>query len=91
MNRQVILLVLGFLTAGAGLYALIVSLVGLDVTYLAWLRPYGGLVAFLARLLLIMVGAVLIVLGTTNWDRERRLIADYERERNLGGVDARRN
>ncbi len=91
MNRQAILFVLGFGFAGAGLYALIISLVGLDVSYLQWLTPFGGLAAFLGRLVLIMVGATLIVLGTTNWDRERRLIEAYRKEQALGGVDARSN
>ncbi len=91
MNRQAIYFVLGFGIAGAGLYALIISLVGLDVSYLAWLTPFGGLAAFLGRLVLIMVGATLIVLGTTNWSRERRLIDAYRNERALADVDARRN
>ncbi len=91
MNRRALFFVLGFGFAGAGLYALIISLVGLDVTYLAWLSAYGGLAAFLGRLALIMVGATLIAIGTTDWDRERRLIDAYRKERALGDVDVRRN
>lgn len=91
MNKRVLLTVAGFALAGAGLYALIVSLVGLNVTYLNWLAPQGRFVVFMAQLVMIMVGAVLIVLGATDWDKERRLIDRHLAERKLGSVDVREN
>lgn len=91
MNKRVLYTVGGFALAGAGLYALIVSLVGLNVTYLNWLAPQGRFAVFMAQLVMIMLGAVLIVLGATDWEKERRLIERFERERRLSGVDAREN
>lgn len=91
MNRRALLLLAGFALAGSGLYALIVSLVGLNVSYLVWAGPAGSLFGFLVRVLLIMAGAVVIVLGTTNWDRERRLIDAYLAQRRLSGVDPQKN
>ena len=91
MKRRVLPTVAGFALAGAGIYALIVSLVGLNVTYLQWLASQGRFAVFLAQLAMIMVGAVLIVLGATDWDKERRLIERHLAERRLGDVDARQN
>ena len=91
MNRRALLFVLGFGLAGAGLYALIVSLVGLNVTYLYWLKPYGRLASFVAQLAMIMAGATVIVLGATDWDRERRLIERHLATRQRPGVDPRAN
>ena len=81
MNRQSLLFIAGFALAGAGLYALIVSLVGLNVSYLVWLAAYGRLAVFVAQLVMIMAGATLIVLGATDWGRERLLIERHLAER----------
>ena len=91
MNRRALLFVAGFGLAGAGLYALIVSLVGLQVTYLQWLAPYGRLTLFVAQLAMIMAGATLIVLGATDWDKERRLIERHLAARRREGREARAN
>ena len=91
MNRRALFFVAGFGLAGAGLYALIVSLVGLQVTYLQWLAPYGRLTLFVAQLAMIMAGATLIVLGATDWDKERRLIERHLAARRREGREARAN
>ena len=91
MNRRALFFAAGFALAGAGLYALIVSLVGLNVTYLQWMAPYGRLAIFVAQLAMIMVGATLIVLGATDWDKERRLIDRHLAERRRRGIDPQAN
>ena len=83
MDRRSLYFVLGFALAGSGLYALILGLVGVRLNYLVWLDNFGGLVSLLGKLALIMIGAVVIVLGTTNWDRERALIKRHREELNL--------
>jgi len=81
MNRRTLQLVLGFALAGFGLYALILMLVGVQVWPLVWLDSWGALTGFVLRLLMTMAGATLIVLSTTNWDRERAEIEQARQER----------
>lgn len=80
MDRRSLYFVIGFALAGSGLYALILSLVGVRLNYLVWMDAGGPLLGLLGRLFLIMGGAVVIVLGTTNWERERRLIDVHRQE-----------
>lgn len=80
MTRRAALFLAGFFVAGSGLYALILMLVGVQLSYLFWLDAGGMLFGFLGRLLLIIVGAVLIMLGATDWERERTEIEEYRRE-----------
>ena len=75
------LFVIGFALAGSGLYALILSLVGVKLNYLVWMDAGGALLGFLGRLALIMSGAVAIAIGATDWSKERRLIDRYRAER----------
>ena len=80
MTRRAALFLAGFFVAGSGLYALILMLVGVQLSYLVWLDASGMLLGFVGRLLLIIVGAVLIMLGATDWQRERAEIEAYRRE-----------
>lgn len=85
MDRRSIYFVIGFALAGSGLYALILSLVGVRLNYLVWMDAGGPLFGLLGRLFLMMSGAVIIVLGVTNWDRERMLIQRYREEQAQAG------
>ena len=61
---------LGIILAGIGFYSLIVSLVGLSVTFLVWLNALGAGVAFVIKLLFVMVGFTLLYIGATDWSKE---------------------
>ena len=91
MTRRAAYFLAGFFLAGSGLYALILMLVGAQLSYLQWIDAAGGALGFLGRLILIMVGAVLIVLGTTDWDRERREIEEYQQQLRNMPEDGRLN
>ena len=80
MNARIVQLVFGFLMAGSGLFSLILMFVGVQVNYLVWLDSWGGVVGLVLRLLMIMGGAVLIVLSTTNWKREMAEIEEYRQQ-----------
>lgn len=77
MNKRTLTLVLGFVLAGVGLYALILMLVGVQLNFLVWLDGAGMLYGFLGRLVLILSGAVCIVMGVTDWKFERDDIEQY--------------
>ncbi|MDX1939252.1 MAG: hypothetical protein SFU99_01795 [Saprospiraceae bacterium] len=68
-NRGLITLV-GFLLAGMGFLALVLSLVGLQLSFLTWLDAPGRLFGFVARLVMIIVGIVIIFLAQTNFKGE---------------------
>lgn len=61
---------IGFFLAGSGFLALMLSLVGVQLAWLSWLRAFGGSAAFLVQLLLIIGGIVLIYLMQTDFKGE---------------------
>ena len=61
----------GFLLAGIGFLALILSLVGLNLAFLTWIDAPGPLFGFIVRLVFIVAGMVLIYLGQTNFKGEQ--------------------
>jgi|GEM_PF-804626 len=62
--------VIGFLLAGTGLLALIVSLVGLELSALAWMKALPPLAAFVAKIVMTLAGIVMIYVAQTDWERE---------------------
>lgn len=60
----------GFLIAGIGFVALILSLVGLQLSFLTWIDAPGRLFGFVMRLVFIIIGMVLIVLAQTDFKGE---------------------
>lgn len=68
-NRGWITLV-GFLIAGIGFVALVLSLVGLQLSFLTWIDAPGKLFGFVMRLVFIIVGIVIIVLAQSDFKGE---------------------
>ena len=91
MNRRALYFLLGFAIGGSGLFALILMLVGVQVNYLVWLDTWGGTVGLLLRLLMIMWGALLLVIGTVNWDRELAEVRQAQRSGELSPEASRAN
>ena len=69
-NRGIIVLI-GFLLAGTGFLALVLSLVGVQLAFLTWIDAFGGLIGFLIRVLMIMFGAIIIYVSRTNLEGEK--------------------
>jgi hypothetical protein len=57
------LTLIGFLLAGFGLLAIILSLVGLQFSFLAWLDDIGRLFGFVVKVVMVLVGFILIYLA----------------------------
>ncbi len=69
-NSKIFWTVVGFLLAGIGIIALILSMVGVKLAWLAWLYKLGGLFAFVVHLLMVVGGFALIYLMQTDFTGE---------------------
>ena len=58
--------ILGFLLAGTGFLALVLSLIGIQLSFLTWIDSPGRLFGFLARIGMILLGFILIYLTQTD-------------------------
>ncbi len=61
---------LGFLLIIIGFLALILSLVGVQLSFLTWIDAPGQLFGFVVRLLMILGGIVIVVLTRSDWREE---------------------
>jgi hypothetical protein len=68
--KKAVWVTVGFLFFILGFSALVLSLVGVKISFLVWLDYPGPLFGFLMRLLMIIVGIVIVYLTTTNWRDE---------------------
>lgn len=63
---------LGLFLIVAGITALALQLVGAQWAFLQFLETPGRLFSFVAKLLMVMAGFILLVVANTDWERERR-------------------
>ncbi len=57
----------GFLLFIIGFTALVLSLVGIKLSYLTWIDAPGALFGFLVRIVMIISGVVIVYLSVTDW------------------------
>lgn len=76
MNLRVICTTIGFLFFIFGLLSLILSIAGLQFSYLTFLDGPSKTFGLLARLTMTFSGVLIIAVARTDWDEER---ADLER------------
>lgn len=67
IKHNALVTTIGFILAGLGFLSLIVALVGLRFSFLAWLDMLGPVTSFVVRLLMIVVGLSMVYVGQTNW------------------------
>jgi len=58
---------LGFLLFVFGFSSLVLSLVGVKFSFLAWLDYPGALFGFLMKIFMVVAGIVVVYLNVTNW------------------------
>ena len=68
--KKNILTIIGFLLLIFGMTALVLSLVGIKLSYLLWLDYGGALLGFVLRLLMIFGGVTMAWLANHNWAAE---------------------
>lgn len=64
---------IGFLLFIIGGTALVLSLVGVKLSFLLWIDAAGGLLGFIIRIVMMIGGVVIAVLSTGNWQEEDEL------------------
>lgn len=60
----------GIITCLLGFFALVLSLVGVKLSYLLFIDKMGPLTGFVIRMTMIVIGMVIVVLAQTNWKAE---------------------
>lgn len=70
MNKT-LLTVAGFLLFTFGFLSLVLSMIGVQLAFLAWLDKLGALFAFVTRIIMVLAGVLLVALAQTDWARER--------------------
>lgn len=72
MKNKGLLALIGFLLFVFGFTAIVLQMVGVSWYFLSFLELPGRLFAFVAKVLMLLFGIVIIVLAYTDWDQERR-------------------
>jgi len=67
---KVALTVLGIVLTIIGFLALVLSLVGIKLSFLVFIDSKGPLLGFVIRLLMIVFGLVIVTLAQTDWGKE---------------------
>ncbi|HLU94623.1 MAG TPA: hypothetical protein VKZ54_10880 [Membranihabitans sp.] len=70
VSRNDWMAILGFIFFLLGSMSLILSLIGIHFTFLRFLENWGGLFSFLAKLLILITGIVLIYISKTQYPRK---------------------
>lgn len=65
--KKTIWVTTGFILFTIGFTALILSLVGIKLSYLTWIDASSALVGFMIRILMIVGGVVIVYLSVTDW------------------------
>ncbi len=76
------LTVLGFLLAVFGFLAVVLSIVGLQFSFLAWLDFAGRSLGFLLKVIMMLTGFVMAYLGSTRFNVDEDWQAPKEGESN---------
>jgi hypothetical protein len=65
--KKGIWMLLGFILLLLGASALILSFVGVQLSFLAWLNYFGALTGFVLKLLMFISGIVIMYMTATDW------------------------
>ncbi len=69
-TSKTILTIIGFLIAGTGLLALILHLVGLELSFLQWMDAGGRLLGLVLQLVMSIAGFIMVYFGQTDLSQE---------------------
>lgn len=63
----------GFILAGLGFSAIVLSLVGAKLSFLLWIDAFGALTGFVIKLVMILMGIVILYLARTDFSGEEEV------------------
>lgn len=63
--------IIGFLLLMFGVMSIVLSMVGLEFSFMTFLDVFGSLAAFIIKVFMVLSGIVIITLARTDWERER--------------------
>ena len=63
---------LGFALLTFGFLSIVLSMIGLQLSFLTWLDNSSRLIGFVIRIGMVLVGIIMMALATTDWEREFR-------------------
>lgn len=69
-QNKTFLTIIGFLLVVIGFLAIFLNFVGVDFAFLAWLRNFGGIGAFMTKIGMVIIGFILVYFGQVDLDRE---------------------
>ena len=69
MNKGIFSL-FGFLLAGLGFLSIVLSLVGVQFSFLTWLDSFGRLFGFVAKLIMIIAGILILYIAQSDFKGE---------------------
>lgn len=69
-QNKTFLTIVGFLLVIIGFLAIFLNFVGVDFAFLYWLRQFGGLGAFVIKILMVITGFIFVYFGQVDLDRE---------------------
>ena len=69
MNKGIFSL-LGFVLAGLGFLSIVLSLVGVQFSFLTWLDSFGRLFGFVAKLIMIIAGILILYIAQSDFKGE---------------------
>jgi uncharacterized membrane protein len=72
MKRKGLWMLLGFLLFVTGFTAVVLQMVGVSWYFLSFLELPGRLFAFVAKVVMLLAGIIIIVLANTDWEQEKR-------------------
>ncbi|MCB0550348.1 MAG: hypothetical protein KDD19_22455 [Phaeodactylibacter sp.] len=70
MNKGIFSL-LGFLLAALGFLSIVLSLVGVQFSFLTWLDSFGRLFGFVAKLVMIIAGILILHIAQSDFKGEQ--------------------
>ena len=62
---------IGFLLFITGIIAVVLSLVGVQLSFLVWMDDISRLFGFVMKLIMVISGVIIIVLAQTDWQKEK--------------------
>lgn len=65
-------ILLGLLLIIFGITAIVLQMIGIQWTFLRFLEIPGRLFSFVAKIIMVLAGFIIIVLARTDWERERQ-------------------